>query len=36
MVRLFAEDELSTLKGQRSRCTMLTKMQNDAAASAAA
>ena len=36
MVRLFAEDELSTLKWQHSLCTMLTKMQKDAAASAAA
>jgi rubrerythrin len=36
MVRLFAEDELSTLKWQHSLCTMLTKMQNDAVGSAAA
>ena len=35
MVRLFAEDELSTLKWQHSLCTMLTRMQNDSAASAA-
>ena len=36
MVRLFAEDELSTLKWQNALYATLTKQQNEAAASAAA